>query len=291
MTIQHTDDPGASGASGPTSSGLQRYDGELRFGVADGRIDGLRQTPPMRLFRPHAEAGEPRTVIVGNVAGGVVGGDRLGVSIAVGTGEDLLATTQAAEKIYRSDGASAVMTIDLSVADGATLEWLSSGTILFDGARLDRSTTLDVATGGQLLFCETLVLGRLARGEVFARGALRDRIRLRLDGRLAWADDLGLDGDIMAVLDAAAGFGGARSYSTVLFAAPAAGAAAPALRPVLEAAPGVRAGLTAPGSDLLLVRILAEDPAQARRSVAAAWTELRSRYLGRPAKMPTIWAI
>ena len=167
---------------------LERYDGALRLRVAEGRIDGFRQTPPMRLFRPHPEPGEPRSVVVGNVAGGVVGGDRLGVQVEVAENEDLLATTQAAEKIYRSDGATATMTVDLSVADGGTLEWLSAGTILFDGARLDRTTILDVAAGGRLLYCETLVLGRLARGEVFASGALRDRIRLRRGGRLAWAE-------------------------------------------------------------------------------------------------------
>ena len=68
-------------AAATSGLGLERYDGALRFRVADGRIDGLRQTPPMRLFRPYPELGEPRTVVVGNVAGGVVGGDRLAVDL------------------------------------------------------------------------------------------------------------------------------------------------------------------------------------------------------------------
>lgn len=275
----------------PSGHRLERYDGALRLRVAEGRIDGLRQTPPMRLFRPYPEPGEPRTVVVGNVAGGVVGGDRLGVELAVGAGESLLATTQAAEKIYRSDGAAAAMTLGLSVAAGGTLEWLSFGTILFDGSRLDRMTTLDVVGSGRLLYCETLVFGRLARGEVFASGALRDRVRLRRDGRLRWADNLGLAAGAAALLDAGAGFGGARSYSTVVLAAPGAGAALEGLRPLLEADPELRAGATALDPDLLLIRILAADPARARRLVAAAWTTLRASRLGRPARMPTIWAV
>ena len=275
----------------PVAPALERYDGALRFSVADGRIDGLRQTPPMRLFRPHPEPGEPRSVVVGNVAGGVVGGDRLATEVAVGAGESLFATTQAAEKIYRSDGATATMAVGLSVAVGGTLEWLSAGTILFDGARLDRTTTLDVAAGGTLLYSETLVLGRLARGEVFASGLLRDRIRLRVGGRPAWADDLALAGDVLSSLDAVSGFGGARSYSTLLLAAPDAGAAVEALRPVLEAEAAVRAGVTAVRPDLLLVRILAADPAPARRLSASSWMTLRATRLGRPARMPTIWAI
>lgn len=270
---------------------LERYDGALRLRVAGGRIEGLRQTPPMRAFHPHAESGEPRSVVVGNVAGGVVGGDRLAVEIAVGPGEALLATTQAAEKVYRSDGATAMLRLGLSAEAGGTLEWLSSGTILFDGARLDRTTTIDVAGGGRLLFCETLVFGRLARGEVFASGLLRDRLRLRLDGRLAWADDLALGGHISDSLDAAAGFGGARAYSTLLLAAPDAGRAVEALRPLVEADPAVRGGVTALAPGLLLLRLLAADPARGRRLLGAAWMTLRSERLGRPARMPTIWAI
>lgn len=273
------------------TNGLSRYDGAVRFRVAGGRIDGLRQTPPMRLFHPHAEPGEPRTVVVGNVAGGVVGGDRLAIDIAVGPDEQLLATTQAAEKVYRSDGATAAMTLALTAEDGGTLEWLSSGTILFDGARLDRTTILDIAGSGRLLFCETLVFGRLARGEVFASGALHDRIRLRRDGRLRWADDLDLSGDPLARLDATAGFGGARSATTVLLVAPGAGGALEALRPALEADPALRGGATALDPDTLLVRILAADPAGGRRLTASVWTALRSTALGRPARMPTIWAI
>lgn len=278
-----------TGSAGPPT--LERYDGSLRMRVADGRVDGLRQTPPMRAFHPYPEPGEPRTVVVGNVAGGVVGGDRLAVEVAVGSGEAMLATTQAAEKVYRSDGATAVLRLGLSVEAGGTLEWLSSGTILFDGARLDRTTTLDVAAGARLLFSETLVFGRLARGEVFGAGLLRDRVRLRLAGRLTWADDLALGDAARSTLDAAAGFGGARAYSTLLLAARGAGRAVESLRPLVEADPAVRGGATALSDDLLLARVLAADPARARGTVAAAWTALRSQCLGRPARMPTIWAV
>ena len=63
------------------------------------------------------------------------------------------------------------------------------------------------------------------------------------------------------------------------------------LRPLLEADRDLRAGTTAIDPDLLLVRILAADPARARVLVGAVWTLLRATHLGRPAKMPTIWAI
>lgn len=272
-------------------SALSRYDGNLRFAVAEGRISELSFTPPLRLFRPHPEIGEPRSIVLGNVAGGVVGGDRLAMSVDVGAGESLLATTQAAEKIYRSDGATARMAVDLAVGSAATLEYLSSGTILFDGARLMRTTCLDVAGDGKALYAEMLVFGRIARGETFVTGALRDDIRIRRDGRLLWADALGLNDGIAETLDAGAGFGGARAYATLVLAAPDAVRVRDDLRDSLHRLDGVRAGVTALDDGLVIARVLASAPDRARAALGTAWTVARSSVLDRPARLPRIWAV
>lgn len=273
-----------------SASDLERYDGALRVAVADGRLSDLHFTPPMRLFRPHAESGEPRTVVVANVAGGVVGGDRLSVSIDVGAGEALFATTQAAEKVYRSAGADAVLSNAFRVADGGVLEMLSSGTILFDGSRLDRTTAIDVAPGARFAYAETVVFGRIARGEVFKSGRLRDRIFLRREGRLAWADDFALDGDIAARMAASAGMDGARALGTLVLAGAGAAQAVEIAR-AHEAEDGLRTGASALADDLVVLRLLAEDPAAVRAALADLWCATRSRWLDRPARMPVIWSV
>lgn len=273
-----------------TAADLERYDGALRVSVANGRLTDLHFTPPMRLFRPHGESGEPRTVVIANVAGGVVGGDRLSVSIDVGADEALLATTQAAEKVYRSAGAEAELVNRFSVAEGAELEMLSSGTILFDGARLARSTEIDVAAGGRAAYAETVVFGRIARGEVFATGALRDRIRLRRDGRLLWADDFALADDIQGLTAARAGLDGARALSTLLLVGAGASAAVGIARD-LPAPEQVRVGVSALADDLVVVRVLARDAAAGRTVLGDLWSASRAAWLGRPARMPVIWSV
>ena len=269
---------------------LQRYVGALEVAVDAGRILRSHYTPPMRLFRPYVEGGEPRTFVVANVAGGVVGGDRLSVSLDVGADEALLATTQAAEKVYRSDGAEAVLSNVYRVGPGAVLEMLSSGTILFDGSRLLRSTEIDVAEGGRFAYAETVVLGRIARGEVFAHGSLKDRIRLRRDGRLVWADDFGLDADIAASMAATAGLDGAKALGTLLLVGAGAGQAVEIVRdqPAVE---GLRIGASALSADCVVVRILAGDPAAARTALADIWSASRAAWLNRPARMPVIWSV
>ncbi|SDF40633.1 urease accessory protein [Thalassobaculum litoreum DSM 18839] len=269
---------------------LQRYAGALELAVGSGRLLRSHYTPPMRLFRPYVEGGEPRTVVVANVAGGVVGGDRLSVSLDVGADEALLATTQAAEKVYRSDGAEAVLSNAYRVGAGAVLEMLSSGTILFDGSRLLRTTEIDVAAGGRFAYAETVVLGRIARGEVFSNGSLRDRIRLRRDGRLVWADDFGLDGDIAGSMAAAAGLDGAKALAMLLLVGDGAGQAVDIARaqPPID---GLRIGATALAGDCVVVRVLAQQPAAARAALAAIWSASRAVWLGRPARMPVIWSV
>ena len=272
------------------SRGLQRYDGALDVAVGASKLLRSHFTPPMRLFRPYVEAGEPRTLVVANVAGGVVGGDRLRVSLDVGADEALLATTQAAEKVYRSDGAEAVLSNTYRVGPGAVLEMLSSGTILFDGSRLFRATDVDVAAGGCFAYAETVVLGRIARGEVFADGSLKDRIRLRRDGRLVWADDFGLDGNIAASMAARAGLDGAKALGTLLLVGEGAGQAVEIARaqPLVD---GLRIGASALAPDCVVVRILARNPAAARTALAGIWSASRAAWLGRPARMPVIWSV
>ncbi len=270
---------------------LARYDGALEFRVAAGKVDHLHVTPPLRLFRPYAEPGEPRTVVVANVAGGVVGGDRLTTSINVGVDESLLVTTQAAEKVYRSDGATAEAVNRFYVARGGVLEMLSSGTILFDGSRFHRTTTLDIEDGARASYSEIVVFGRIARDEVLTSGDLRDRVRLMRSGRLVWADDLRLAGSIDQLLSASAGFAGARALGTLLLVGSGCEALVPGVRAAAETVDTARLGVTAIDPETVVVRVMAADPAAARSALAGVWREVRAEWLGRPARMPTIWAV
>ncbi|MGL4439239.1 MAG: urease accessory protein UreD, partial [Bosea sp. (in: a-proteobacteria)] len=59
-----------------------------------------------------------------NTGGGMTGGDRLAVRIDVESGASAIVTTQAAEKIYRSQGPETLVSAQLTVGPGASLHWL-----------------------------------------------------------------------------------------------------------------------------------------------------------------------
>ena len=120
------------------------------------RLDRLEQRAPLRaLFpRPH-DPGVPLAVIV-TTSGGLVGGDRLETEVKVDAGAAALVTTQAAEKVYRSEDAACDVRIALDAQPEAWLEWLPNETIVFDNARMRRKTLVTLAASARLLAGEIL---------------------------------------------------------------------------------------------------------------------------------------
>jgi urease accessory protein len=173
--------------------------GAVKFDVAlvDGvtRRRQLHESGSLRVRFPSPETQGLSAVFV-NTAGGIAGGDRFEFDIAAGEGARLTATTAAAEKIYRAQGAAAEIKLTLKAAAGAHLSWLPQETILFDQARVSRKIDIDLAETASLLLCEIVVFGRAAMGETMRTGHFTDRWRLWRGGRLVFAETVRLGGDI-----------------------------------------------------------------------------------------------
>src|ERR1700681_4451695 len=118
-----------------------RAEGRVLLGVTarDGvtRRTSTREDGSLRVRFPGACAGAPEAVLV-NTAGGIAGGDRFGIDLDLQAGAELMVTTAAAEKIYRSLGPEAVIDVTAQLGERAALTWLPHETILFDRARLAR---------------------------------------------------------------------------------------------------------------------------------------------------------
>jgi urease accessory protein len=275
--------PPFAGVHGVARVGYVKADGVNRLATLD-------QRSPLRVLFPHPAAGDPPVAALVTTSGGLVGGDRLDVSVTVGGNAALMAIGQAAEKVYRSLGSDCRVDIALEVGDGGWLEWLPQETILFEGARLRRNTTLMVAGSGRALAGEMLVFGRVARGETMSYGLVRDAWTVRRDGRLAWADALHMDGDdIPESLEAAAGFAGARAYATALYLGPDAEAQLDLARDA-AAADGVRSGATLCGP-VLVARWLGSDPGAVRRAFGDFWMRLRAAAGQLPSRLPRLWHV
>ena len=275
---------------------LARFDasGSISFQGPETRLRDLRQNSPIRFLRPVPEPGDPTTVVLVNTAGGVVGGDGLTMSVSASDGAAVLATGQAAEKIYRSSGDTAELSVQIAAQDGAALEYVPQGTILFDGARMRRRTTLSANGDATLLYGEILHFGRTAMGETFASGLLGDRTDIHLDGRRVLVDALRLDGDMEEAMAARSGLNGATCAAVMYCLGPKAERARDAVREITQELDGGGATKAAAArfeNGPMVARMIARDGAALRRDFARIWSRSRFAVLGRPEKMPRIWSI
>jgi len=225
----------------------------------------LHESGSLRVRFPSPED-DGLTAMFVNTAGGAAGGDRFDIDIAAGESTRLTLSTAAAEKVYRSHGPSAEINISLRAEAGAHLSWLPQETILFDQARTTRSIDIDLAETASLVLCEIVVFGRTAMGEAMRTGSFVDRWRLRRGGRLVFAENVRLDGDIGAKLAKPAIANGGLAIATALIV-PGDEALLERLRAVAEQA-GTEVGVSC-WNGFAMVRICAQDAAKLRADMMA----------------------
>jgi urease accessory protein len=191
----------------------QRATGHVSLVMAQKGISRLREAGSFKLRIP------PRSTeaILINTAGGLAGGDDFKLSLTAKAGARLTVTSQSAERVYRTLGPPAVMTIGVTVQENASLHWLPRETILYDQSALTRTLDIDLATTARFLAVESLVFGREASGETITALSCHENWRIRQGGKLIHADQLHLDG---ALPQSPATLGGARAISTLVFISP-----------------------------------------------------------------------
>ena len=269
----------------PRAEGEGRVSSKLRGGRS--RLDGLFQRASAKCLLPTVYEGTALDAVLLNTAGGLTGGDRFDWAAEAGAGSHLAVTTQTAERVYRAQPheAPAQVRARLRAGPGATLEWLPQETILFDGGALDRRLEIDLAPDAAFIGVEPLILGRAAMGETVREARFRDAWRLRVDGRLVWADGLRLEGRVDEITARAASFGGRLCAATAIVAGPGAEAAFVSARNLLprHQEPGAPAlGAASRVNGIAAVRILARD-GRALRGMLAPLLELwRGGPLPRP---------
>jgi urease accessory protein len=233
-----------------------------------------REEGAAKVRLPRRPPGAPVEAILINTAGGLTGGDRLSWQFDIESGR-LVATTQAAEKIYRSLGADAEIASRFAVAAGAQINWLPQEAILFDGARLRRRLDVDLGNGATLLALEATVLGRQAMGEAIQDFAFHDRWRVCRDGRLIFADDVRIDCPLPRT---AAALGDAGAFATLLLVAEDADRHLEKLRQI-------SGGGVSAWNGKLLARIMAKDGFELRQRLVPAL-----RLLAPEQTLPAIWS-
>ena len=244
-----------------------------------------RHLGPLRVQKHlYAEGPEVCQHIIVHPPGGIAGGDQLNINVRVGPDAWAQLTSPGAAKWYRAAG-PAYQAVELSVAAGATLEWLPQETIVFSAAQAELSTRIELEGDARLFYWDMVALGRLASGERFEQGHFQSHLDIRRDGQLLWHERqriVGNDG----LLDSPIGLDGNPVFATLLVT----GDISAELLDTCRNLPNpVRGDLTQlPG--LLVARCLASEALEARGWLIDLWRLLRPALLGREALAPRIWS-
>lgn len=267
---------------------MQRSHGVAKVSLAlhqtTVRVVDLEQSGSAKVILPQYAAGfgdRPEIVFL-NTSGGLTGGDSLSYQITLGDGVRATATTQTAERAYKSQSGAARVRVTAEVGAKGWLDWLPQETILFQSSALHRSTRIDLASDAGCLMVETIVLGRAAMGETVTTLGLQDRREIWRAGHPVIIDPFGLTETCLTGSPAL--LGGAKAIAAIAFVAPAAQDALARLRDVLDE-PEVQSAASGWDGKITL-RLMAVDGWPLRKQILRVLAVLRP---GQAA--PRVWQL
>ena len=240
---------------------------------------------PLLVQRPfYPEAPVCHSYII-HPPGGIAGGDQLQIDVQVADGAHALLTTPASGKFYNSLHKPSSMQQNLSVANGAKLEWLPQDNIFFEDSRSITQTQITLHGDAVFIGWEIVCLGRPFCDQTF-RGDCTQKLVLQRDGINRYIDRTVLQAD-EPVLSSRWGLN-ACTVSATMLATPACEDELLRLRDAFKQTSNFEFSATLL-DDILVCRFLGHHGAQAREVFEQAWTLIRPAVMGRKACSPRIW--
>lgn len=235
----------------------------------------------------HPEPNGPAHGVIVHPPGGVAGGDQLKLHVTLGNKAQVLLTTPGATKWYKSAGRLASQSVTVALAENAQLEWLPQENIIFNGAEVSLQSEFSLAAEAKLSTWEIISLGRRASGERWQSGHFRQKLSVRREERLIWAEQTAFNPE-SRVLKAKAGLKGQGVFGSFIVAA------GNVPESVLEACRAVKVATGTCGvsalPEIFIARYMGDCPQQARQYFEELWCCLRPWYASAKVVRPRIWA-
>ena len=286
------------------ASGTWHGRASLRFSRGG---DGLSRhqgsaSAPLKIQRGFHRADGRCELPLLHTAGGLVGGDQLGITVHLEPGSRALLTSVAAQKVYgtigrsrlRPEGAWALQELAFQLEEGADLEWLPQELVVYANGLYEQRTRVNLAPGAGWLGAELVRLGRTAAGESLGAGRWRSLLEIRRRGprgdRWELVDRLELGG---SPLVEAHGLAGDPVFGSLVWAAPRK-LAGSELAELVEACRADRSGLEgtmACGAleQGLVARYRGPSSTAARSWFTRLWARIRAAQGLAAPELPRVW--
>ena len=261
---------------------------QLEFVAGQQRTQMLprKRVGPLLVQRPFYPEQNTCHAYLLHPPGGVVGGDRLDLQIALDTGAHALLTTPGATKFYQSAGQTAVYAQRFSVAGEGKLEFLPHENIYFPGANVAMHSSIELQGNSVTMWWEKHCFGRPVISETFDKGQVTARLELSIDNELALTETQRINaGEITS----ACGLRGHPVMGTFLLHGSTVSADLSRSISELSVQQGY-ASVTSPLDGLLVIRYLGNSTADMSRYFVSVWQLARPLMTEKPGVQPRIWA-
>ena len=152
------------------------------------RLVACKNIQPLKLLQP-ASPGRAVHVVLSSYGGGMVAGDAIRLQIRAQANTQLVVSTQASTRIFRSiDGAVAEQHTVGELAENALAVVFPDPVVLQAESRYRQLQTWHLQPSSLLLLVDWFHSGRMDQGERFAFHALHSELRVRVAGRLVLLD-------------------------------------------------------------------------------------------------------
>lgn len=171
---------------------------KLEVGVSQGRsvLTECYFTSPLKIGTPHL--GKDRlTVVLMMASAGILKGDSFDYEIVCGRDTKTRLTEQSYTKIFDTGETGAKRHQHIVVQDHASLFYEPKAVIPFRGSCYDSNILIELSAKSEFVYTDIFAAGRIGMGEQFAFMHYRNRVEVRVDGKIAWFDHCLLEPECM----------------------------------------------------------------------------------------------
>lgn len=244
-----------------------------------------RHYGPLVVQKPFHPEGPVCHCILIHPPGGIVGGDRLKLTVNNQAKAQTLITTPGATKFYRSDQATAQIEQEFFLQD-SVMEWLPQESIAFNQCRVKASTRVHLEGHSKFMAWDFTCLGRPAGGYDFKAGFYHQNFQLFNEGKPVFIERNLFEPGPM--LDSAWGLNKAVCSGT--FIAYGASDQEKDLARAITLDPSRGLCGVSLIDNILVCRVLSHQAEDAKNHFIQIWQAIRPVMLGHPACLPRIWA-
>lgn len=262
---------------------------DLGFSLKDGRsvLTKYGHVGPFfiqKCFYPEIDQINPHVYLL-HPPGGLVGGDKLLLTVILEPGSQALLTTPGFTKFYRTNGMFSSQKYVFKLLKNTILEWIPQGSIFFPETKAKISTVFELEKGARMISFEMFCFNSLNIDDSYIN---LEEIDIDLHIRLPYS--VGLRNRLkMNFIDCMSKLSGFRIIAN-LFAVPADITILKKVRQLISrSTKDLQIGGVSLLDDLLVVRVLSNDNQKLKLLLYQIWINIRPFIVKKKAVIPRVW--